>query len=682
MTQPHSQGNTGYNEHNKNAKKKDVPNVYFEKRQSADALHEYWAHVFEGLKQMMHFDKALLYLQDEKTNCLYCETSYGMTPEEIFEAEQKAMENSPGWVYQHHLPYLYGKESENRNYQSPSAKDRGSKILSPIVLHNHCFGVLEVASSHASAYGNKQVQILNLYANKIALTLENKQLSFNATDYEKKFNKSNLPIFYCDPDGNFLDINLAFIELTGFNSKQEIEKTNFFENILLAEGNRKTFKQLMSKSGFFKNLEIKIRGNDGTPVSALITISPVRDQNQVLIGYEAILQNITEKRELEEQLIQAQKMGVIGTLAGGIAHDFNNLLGGIIGCASLIITEMPEDNPYFEDVKTIFDASKKAAALTSQLLSFSRKGKQEVKLISINDMVTEILKILYRTFDRSIEIHSKLFPDVAAIEADPNRIQQAIMNICINARDAMPQGGDLFVETENIILDAASAKKIENLRSGAYVLIRISDTGTGIDHKTLIKIFKPFFTTKSSEQGSGLGLSIAFDSIKSQGGMICVESEIERGTTFNIYLPAKPEKIEARSEPIQIEEFPGGTETILLVDDEEIIRNMVKRMLEKFGYNVLIAANGQEALTYYKESKDPIDLTIIDVIMPEMDGRQTFRKLKKINSEIKVLLSSGGDVDVDPKKLHKDGIQGFIQKPFVTGYLLKTIHQTLHNVNA
>ena len=370
-------------------------------------------------------------------------------------------------------------------------------------------------------------------------------------------------------------------------------------------------------------------------------------------------------------------MITIGSLTGGIIHDFNNLLGGILGCASLIMGEMSKRNKYYQDVETIFTASKKAAELTADVLSFSRKDKHQVKTVSINDIVSEVIHIISRTIDKSIQIKLNLFPDVTPIEVDASRIQQTLMNICINARDAMPAGGDLIIETENVIVDKPFNEPHLKINPGTYVLVKISDTGIGIVPNTMDKIFEPFFTTKSKKHGSGLGLAIAYEIVKNHNGGIHVESTLGEGTTFGIYLPASNAHIEQRVIIPDRVTLPKGSETILLADDEELIRNMGKRMLEKFGYKVLVANDGEKALEMYREKGNQIDALILDIIMPKLDGIKTFMEIKKINPNVKVLLATGSLLNGKEAKLRKQGVAGLLQKPFLASQMLKILRQIL-----
>jgi len=313
--------------------------------------------------------------------------------------------------------------------------------------------------------------------------------------------------------------------------------------------------------------------------------------------------------------------------------------------------------------------------LTQQLLSFN-KTKGSLKPVSVNDLISEVLKIVSRTMDKRIHIRTVLFPGLLPIEADATRIQQAVMNICLNACDAMPDGGELTLETENTILDGQVSKSQMDMDPGDYVIIRIRDQGTGMDAGTLARIFEPFFTTKPVGKGNGLGLAIAQDIVKGHGGRMFVTSEPNHGSLFEIYLPAIGEPAKTVLQDATTRGL-GGQETLLLVDDEASVRHMGKRMLERYGYNVLSASDGEDALRLYKQSPSDIDLLVLDMIMPKMDGKETLRNIRKINPDAKAVLTSGRlDSDYSSRCV-REGFSGFIPKPFMTSHFLKVVRQTL-----
>jgi two-component system cell cycle sensor histidine kinase/response regulator CckA len=375
---------------------------------------------------------------------------------------------------------------------------------------------------------------------------------------------------------------------------------------------------------------------------------------------QGVLMDVTEKELLEKQLQQAQKMEAIGTLAGGIAHDFNNLLMAMQGNTSLMLLDVDSSHPHYEKLKNIEQYVHRGADLTKQLLGFARGGKYEVRPTDLNKLIMMSSEMFGRT-KKEITIQSKYQQDLWTVEVDQGQIEQVLLNLYVNAWQAMPGGGKLFIQTENVILDEAYAKLFK-LVPGKFVKITVMDTGVGMDESTSQKIFDPFFTTKEMGRGTGLGLASAYGIIKNHGGIIYVYSEIGEGTAFNIYLPASEKGITKEKETL--EEILKFTGTILLVDDEEMIIDVGRKMLEKLGFEVLIAGNGKEAMEVYEKTRDRIKLVILDMIMPGMAGRETYDKLRENNPDIKVLLSSGYSINGQATEILDRGCNGFIQKPF------------------
>lgn len=500
-----------------------------------------------------------------------------------------------------------------------------------------------------------------------------------ARDFLEKVIENSLDgIIINDPKGNVVSVNASMERMLGFKKKELVgQHISFFtppdkksRDRVVAELLPKLFSE--GKVAY----EASFQRRDGMHINTDLTSALMKDDRGNHIGGVSVIRDITEKKSLERQLLQAQKMETIGTLAGGVAHDFNNILGGILGYASFIKTLIKEKDQIYKYVDTIERSAVRAADLTSQLLSFSRGGKYESRPIDINKKIKETLRILYSSIDKSISIWTKLSPKPLSVEGDPNQIQQVFLNLFVNARDAMPGGGTLQIETKRVYLDEGFCKTHLGARPGQHVYSAISDKGIGMNQETLDRVFEPFFSTKGQGEGTGLGLSVVYGIIKNHGGYINVYSEVGKGSIFKIYLPASSKPVQEEKEETEIYNVKGG-ETILVIDDEEVIRDLVKEGLEDFGYTVLTAENGHVGLDIYKKRKKEIALVILDLILPKMSGKITYEKLKEINPEITVLLSSGYSQKGQAQELIDQGVQGFIQKPFRLKELAKEIRMLL-----
>jgi PAS domain S-box-containing protein len=393
--------------------------------------------------------------------------------------------------------------------------------------------------------------------------------------------------------------------------------------------------------------------------TCICSTSLILDREDNPTGYTHTLRDITESKSLEAQLVQAQKMEAIGTLAGGIAHDFNNLLMGIQGNISLMLMSMDPTYPDYGRLENIEKQIHSGARLTSRLLGYARKGKYEVKPIDLNQLVEGTSDTFGRT-KKEITIHRELAKDLFAVEADSGQIEQVLLNLFVNAADAMPGGGELTLKTMNLT-DKDMKGKLYEPKQSNYILVQVTDTGTGIYKKTIDRIFDPFFTTKEMGGGTGLGLASAYGIIKAHGGYIDVDSKRGRGTTFSIYLPASEKEVKRVRTRGGVAQ---GTANVLLVDDEEVVLKIGQELLEAMGYQVLTAKDGKEAIKVYRKNQDKIDIVVLDMVMPRMGGGKAYDHMKEINPDVKVLLSSGFSVDGEAGEILKRGCDGFIQKPF------------------
>jgi two-component system cell cycle sensor histidine kinase/response regulator CckA len=467
--------------------------------------------------------------------------------------------------------------------------------------------------------------------------------------------------FEVDIAGNFTFFNDSLCEILGY-SKDELMGMN--NRQYTDEENAKelyqTFYTVYTTGKADKGFDWEIIRKDGTKRSVQASVSLKRDAEGEPIGFRGVVRDISEKRRLEAQFQYAQRMESIGTLAGGMAHNFNNLLMGIMGYTSLMLLETDPDHPNHKKLKNIEKQVESGSKLTSQLLGYAREGSYEVKPISLNHLVKETSDT-FGTMKKEITVHQELSENLYSIEIDQGQIEQVLLNLYVNAADAMPGGGYLFLETMNVTDKAMTGKPYE-VKPGNYVLVTVKDTGVGMDQETRERIFEPFFTTKGLASGTGLGMASAYGIIKGHGGYIDVDSKIGKGSAISIYLPATEREV--KEEKALPDQFVKGKGTVLLVDDEEMVLETGGQMLKHLGYEVLLAGDGQEALELYKKKKDKIDLVLLDMVMPVMGGGKTFDRMKEIYSDVKVLLSSGYSIEGEAKEILERGCDAFIQKPF------------------
>jgi PAS domain S-box-containing protein len=473
-------------------------------------------------------------------------------------------------------------------------------------------------------------------------------------------------------EGRFIDVNLSFLRVTGYDREEVIGRTSAELGFWERPQDRTTLLEKLNKDGSVRDLEITLRTKAGEQRTTLDSAERVDIAGQECIL--SIFKDITEQRSLEKQLRQAQKMEAIGQLSGGIAHDFNNLLSVIIGYSEVLAERLPEGDPLHRNCEQIAKAGRSAASLTRQLLAFSRQQVLEPMVLDLNAVVLHVEKMLRRLIGENIDLTTALNPTLGRVKADPGQIEQVIINLAVNARDAMPNGGKLTIETANVDLDQGYVQRHPLHPPGPYVLLTVSDTGAGMDADTQARIFEPFFTTKEIGKGTGLGLATVYGVVKQSGGFIWVYSEVGHGTTFKIYLPRTAEAIGA-DRPVSSERSRGGTETVLLVEDEEALREFTATVLTQSGYTVLAAERPDKAIEISRRHKGPIHLMLTDVIMPGMNGRALAGSVAAIRPEIRVVYMSGYTGFTHPGLV--DSNVTLLQKPFTREALLHKVREGL-----
>jgi PAS domain S-box-containing protein len=481
-------------------------------------------------------------------------------------------------------------------------------------------------------------------------------------------------IFLKDQELRFLAANRAFCRSLGCSEADMIGKNDFdFYPPHLAEKYQADDRLVLGEG---RNLELEEQTLIGSEVRTVQVVkTPLRDAQGQVLGVLGIFWDVTEQRHLEAQLRQTHKMEALGQLAGGIAHDFNNLLAAMLGNVELILSELPEGHRWRELLTTAVNAGFRAAELTRQLLSFSRQTPLRPEPANLNQSVEETVRLLRRTIDPRIVVEVRLEPDLWRVQADTAQMGQVLMNLCLNARDAMPSGGCLTLETANVTLDSEAARVHPDGRAGAFVRLTVQDTGKGMPAVVRERLFEPFFTTKRMGNGAGLGLAMVFGIVKEHGGWIECASQPSAGTSFHVYLPRLLAAAPPPSPPLLGE--PGGSETILLADDEEMLRRLGRQVLERYGYRVLTATDGAEAVEVYRQHQQEIDLVLLDLTMPKLSGLDALREMRALNPSVRAVIASGYFTDQAVQAVERDGAAGWVAKPYRPADLAREVRAVL-----
>jgi len=495
-------------------------------------------------------------------------------------------------------------------------------------------------------------------------------------EFRLLFEENPQPMWVLSAEGQkFLAVNRAAARLYGYSEEE-------FQSLALTdvetEEDSRRFISVMNSEAHGTPTAWRHRTKSGSPLDVEIAIHPIQYGGRH--AQLAIVMDITGRRQLEDQLRQAQKMEAVGMLAGGVAHDFNNLLTIITGYSQLILNNLRPEDANRHSVEQIMRAGERAAALTKQLLAFSRRQVLQPKVLELNRLVGGLTTMLQRLIGEDVDLRLVLRPDVGRVHADPGQVEQVLMNLVINARDAMPKGGILTIETCNLELDQNYASRHIEVKSGPYVMLAVSDNGSGMDEATRARLFEPFFTTKGAGKGTGLGLSTVFGIVKQSGGSVQVYSEPGRGTSVKVFLPRVDRPVPFESE-IQRKVVRRGHETILLVEDDDMVRNLVRETLERDGYTVLDANNPLEARRLSDQFLETIHLLITDVVMPKISGRELADQLTRRRPSIKVLYMSG----YTDSAIASSGVLqrevAFLQKPFTPVGLVEKVREVLENDN-
>lgn len=559
----------------------------------------------------------------------------------------------------------------------------GSLLSLPLVVEDEAIGVVNLSHPRKNVFTPDQINLLSILVNYMALSIH------LAIGYEKvkhsehkyrTVTESSYDGIAILGNGMHLYTNPAYQSITGYTNEEL--KTIPFAMLVdrsATDSNQRNIESILKGKVPNNHLGIRILGSEKKRVELEINSSPITHD-----GREAVLisaRDLTIRKQLEMQLQHAQKMEAVGTLAGGMAHEFKNVLQLIMGLAELLLSGKNEEHPDFLKLSRILRSVERANQLTYQLLTFSRRIESALKTVNLNDLLEKILELLRSTLPKMIDIRLQLDPDLCSIKADPAQVEQIITNLCINARDAMSEGGELILTTTRVVFDEFFCKNHLGATPGEYVCLSVTDTGAGMDAETLEHIFEPFFTTKEVGRGTGLGLAIVYGIVKNHKGYISCDSKPGQGTTFSVHFPAVRE-VQSRPslEPPDAQRQLGGSETLLLVDDEELILESARELLEPYGYQVLTANQGEEAMALLQRNKDTrVDLVLLDLNMPGMGGEKCLEELRKAYPAMKILITSGYPVRGERRKLIEEEASGFLSKPYKLKDLLKKLREVMGN---
>ncbi|MFI5251929.1 MAG: PAS domain S-box protein [Bacteroidota bacterium] len=643
--------------------------------------------IFKSLEHVLSYDSCGLYILDEEYQVL--RPTILIHPEFISPA--LASWTIPygkgilGYVAQSKKGELVNNAHlDPRCIYPPGAVISCEHLISiPVMANDKPLGVIFVSRQGEPLFTVQEFEMVELFISHVAFAIQHarlfEQIVVSEERYRELFEESRDVIFISTPDGRFKDINPAGVELFGYDSKEELLSIDIREHLYTNPEDRINFMREIEQNGYVKDFEVRVRTKKGEHKTLLETTTTVRDQFNSIIGYRGIIRDITQVKELQARLLQSQKLESLGTLAGGIAHDFNNILAIILAYVSRLERGKLEPGDISKSLETIKKASWRGADLIKQILTFARRTEIVAKSIDVNDVIEDISRLLKETFPKTISLNLNLAPDLPSINADSNQLHQAIINLCVNAKDAMPDGGEITI-TATLDMDKIVNERFQEAKTSPYITLSISDTGHGMKEETLDRIFEPFFTTKDQGRGTGLGLAMVYGIVQNHDGFIHVDSALHSGTTVTIYLPAAPETVSILDVDSPVEPLTRrGQETILIVEDEKMLCEYLQNVLEGDGYTIITAEDGHRAVDAYMEHKDDISLVFSDIGLPGMNGWEAVKKMLKVTPSLKVIFATGY---LDPEiknEINHAGVDGFIHKPYRPEEVQKKIRVALDN---
>jgi two-component system cell cycle sensor histidine kinase/response regulator CckA len=656
-----------------------------QKTSTADDLQQFYAAVHAIVGELMAARNFYIAVYDPLTQLL--SFPYFEDEEDSRPVPKKLGKGLTEYVLRSGEPLLCNPEVFDRLVKRGEVELIGASSLDwlgvPLKAGNSTFGVLVVQSYSGNVrFGEKDREILQFVSQQLASAIEYKRneeaLRRSEARYRSLVQSAVYGIYRSSLEGRFFDVNPAVIAMLGYDSAEEVVALDPSSDVFLDPSEQARVMSEFQRGARLDNVEVRWKRKDGSAITVRLSGRVVNSPEETAEVVEIIAEDITERRVLENQFRQAQKMEAVGRLAGGVAHDFNNLLMVISGYTEVLLEHTRKSNPLYPKIEAIHQATDRATTLTRQLLAFSRKQLLELKVVDLNIIVEDMERLLRPLIGENIELHTQLAPDLGHARADAGQIEQVIMNLVVNSKDAMPNGGKITIQSANARLNPNDLRReYSYIQPGDYVVLSVSDTGHGMDKETQLRIFEPFFTTKEKGKGTGLGLSTVYGIIKQSGGYVLVESEPQKGTTFRIYLPRVEDALEPSSAVGASSSQSSGSETVLLVEDEESVRQLVRETLESKGYKVLEADHGEAALKIASDYSDEIDILITDVVMPGMSGRELSARLCASSPQTKVLYLSGYTEDAIAHEGVLESGTAFLQKPFTLQMLSRKVREVL-----
>jgi len=553
-------------------------------------------------------------------------------------------------------------------------------ISVPVMMKDHFFGIIIVASKNRDAFSTKQLDLITAFANQIGVAIENATLFEKLRKSEERYMDlfEHSPDMYhlVNPEGIIISCNQTEADRLGYRKEELVgyPVTRLYPPHYHTEA-KSLVHEIFNSSKDIKSLEEQMVDSAGGVIDVSVSTSLIYGESRAPILIRVVARDITERKKMEEKIFHAQRIDSIGNLAGGVAHDFNNILTSILGSTAIMKRKMKKHDPWYRIVDIVETAAKRGASLTRQLLTFARRSNVQFRPVILNDLIDETLHLFESTIEKTITVKKSLTNEVCLVNGDDGQIQQALLNLLINARDAMAEGGEISVQSEKIDFDTRKQAPLSEDRTGEFVAISVTDHGIGMDRQIQQRIFEPFFSTKAQGKGTGIGLAVVYGVVNSHNGFITVQSEPGIGSQFTLYFPLLKETDRAHQR-LRTTRLQRGTERILVVDDEQNVGEVIGGMLSNLGYQVTIVDSGKKAIALYKKAKR-FDAVILDINMPIMGGKETFAKLKTIDPDIRIIVSTGYSNKSSETLPTGDAADGFLQKPYQLEELSRMMRDVL-----